>query len=124
MREPTLHFDIQLAPEDERLQPALEDEIDRRWPWREKPHRNCSLVSTLTIEAGDETRIDIEGWPACRDNIRRHLLRQLTAWRAGKESYFALRTRKCTPEPGLFVDTTGHYSRRGCDPQRTRPQHP
>lgn len=89
MADPSLHFQITLAPEDERLRAALEDEINRRWPWRDTPHRNYSLISTLDIEPGLETRIGIEGWPACQQSIRGHLLKQLAAWRAGQESYFA-----------------------------------
>lgn len=85
---PKLQFHVILAREDEHLRRALEDEIDRRWPWRDRHHRNYSLVSTLTIEPGTETRIEIAGWPACEESIRAHLLEQLAAWRAGLESYF------------------------------------
>ena len=83
-RKPTLHFDITLAPADEPLRARLEDEIDRRWP-----HRNYSLISTLTVEAGDETRVRIEGRPGRRDSIRRHLRKQLDAWRAGNPNYWS-----------------------------------
>lgn len=86
-KKPTLHFDITLAPEDERFRSALEDDIDRRWPWRDTPHRNYSLISTLTIEPGPETRIEIAGWPACQRTIRAHLRKLLAAWRGGKEDY-------------------------------------
>ncbi|NLO06436.1 MAG: hypothetical protein GX131_11485 [candidate division WS1 bacterium] len=84
-----LHLRIALAPEDEPLRARLEDEIDRRWPWKNTPDRKHKIVSKLDIEPGDETRIEIAGWPDCAGSIRTHLLKQLAAWRDGKPNHWA-----------------------------------
>ena len=65
----TLHFRIRLDEETGFLDGRLCREIESRWPLK-KPQ-----VSTLDLAHDQEGfRIEIVGWPGCRDSILRFLL--------------------------------------------------
>lgn len=99
----TLHFRIRLDEETGFLDGRLCREIESRWPLK-KPQ-----VSTLDLAHDQEGfRIEIVGWPGCRDSILRFLLECCREERRARypwadahqqEALFACVERRATPLP-------------------------